>query len=174
MRKIIFAIIIISLGILFRTRWHLYPNMEFVTAATLLSAVYLGRKWAILVPIIIMGFSDYFIGNTNIFIFTWSGFILMGLMARNIAPWKNAVLASLFFYFWTNFGVWALDFYGMYSKDLSGLLRCYYMGLPFLRFNLVGNLIFVPLSFWVVEKAKIIFSVLCSRGSRGVLLKFWK
>lgn len=156
MKKIFFAIILISLGILFRTRWHLYPNVEFVTAATLLSAAYLGKRWGILVPIIIMAISDYFIGNTNIFIFTWSAYILIGLFSFQGKPWMKAITASLIFYFWTNFGVWALDSFGMYSKDLNGLLRAYYMGLPFLRFNLIGNIFFVSVSFWVVEKVKLI------------------
>lgn len=154
MRKILFALILVALGVLFRTRWHIYPNVEFVTAGTLLSAAYLGRKWAVLVPVAIMAISDYFIGNTNIFIFTWSAYILIGLLSRKRAPWQNAIFASLFFYIWTNFGVWALDSFGMYSKDLPGLLRSYYMGLPFLRFNLIGNIFFVSVSFWIVEKLK--------------------
>jgi len=102
MKKILFAIILIALGILFRTRWHLYPNVEFVTAATLLASVYLGRKWGILVPIVIMAISDSIIGNTNIFIFTWSAYILMGIFTKG-KPWMKAITASLFFFVWTNF-----------------------------------------------------------------------
>ncbi|GAH00568.1 unnamed protein product, partial [marine sediment metagenome] len=34
---------------------------------------------------------------------------------------------------------------GMYSYTLQGLTQCYIMGLPFLRTNLLGNLLFVPL-----------------------------
>lgn len=154
MRKIFFALLLIAFGVLFRTNWHLGPNVEFVTAATLISTVYLGRKFSILVPLTIMGISDFIIGNSSIFIFTWSAYILMGFFSRKRAPWLNSIFASLLFYFWTNFGVWALDSFWMYSKDLAGLMRCYYMGLPFLRFNLIGNLLFVSLSFWIVEKFK--------------------
>ena len=153
MKKIIFALIIIALAVLFRTSWHLYPNVEFVTAATLLSSVYLGRKWGMIVPIVIMAISDSIIGNTNIFMFTWSAYLLIGIIARG-KPWMKAITASMFFFVWTNFGVWALDSFGMYSKDLQGLLRCFYMGLPFLRFNLIGNIFFVSVSFWIVEKLK--------------------
>jgi hypothetical protein len=168
MKKIIFASIIVSLAVLFRTKWHIYPNVELVTAATLLASVYLGRKWGILVPIVIMAISDSIIGNTNIFIFTWSAYILMGLIARG-KPWMKAITASLFFFVWTNFGVWAMDSFGMYSKDLSGLLRCYFMGLPFLRFNLVGNLILVPVSFWLVERVRLFFvSWIWSRNRKQI------
>lgn len=160
MKKIIFAVLLISLGILFRTLWHVGPNIEFVTAATLLSTVYLGRKYSILVPLIIMVISDFIIGNTSIFVFTWSAYILIGLLSRNsksvLKQTGQGILAGLFFYLWTNFGVWALDSFGMYSKDLSGLVRTYVMGLPFLRFNLIGNLVFISTSFWIVEKVKSI------------------
>lgn len=157
MKKIFFAFLIIALGVLFRTKWHIWPNVEFVTAATMLSAVYLGRRWGIIVPLIIMGISDYVIGNTNIFIFTWSAYVLIGIFSKKFMAFgkiKSAVIASSIFYVWTNFGVWVLDSFGMYSKDLPGLLRSYYMGLPFLRFNLIGNIFFVSVSFWIVETLK--------------------
>lgn len=154
MRKFLFASILISLGILFRTLWHVYPNVEFVTAATLLTSCYLGKRYRLFVPFAIMFLSDLIIGNSNIFVFTWSGYMLIGLIFSGTKPLKNAIFASIFFYFWSNFGVWVMDGFGMYAKDLPGLLRCLYMGLPFLRFNLIGNLFFVSLSFFVVEKLK--------------------
>lgn len=63
--------------------------------------------------------------------------------------------ASLWFYLWTNFGVWLLDSWGMYPKTLAGLLESYWYGLPFLKLNLLGNFIFVPLSFTCVEILKL-------------------
>lgn len=60
-------------------------------------------------------------------------------------------MASLFFYFYTNFGVWFLDAFGMYPKTLTGLIECYVMGLPFLRLNLLGNLLFIPSTFILSE-----------------------
>lgn len=164
MKKVIFAILLIALGILFRTVWHVGPNVEFVTAATLLAVTYLGRKAGFLVPLVIMTVSDLIIGNTNIFIFTWSAYLMIGILNGALVKKKNVVIrqtlfgvvASLFFFLWTNFGVWALDSFGMYSKDLSGLVRAYFMGLPFLRFNLIGNLVFISTSFWIVEKVKSI------------------
>jgi len=35
----------------------------------------------------------------------------------------------------------------MYSKDLNGLLNSYFNAIPFLKNQLLGNLIFVPLIF---------------------------
>ena len=70
-------------------------------------------------------------------------------------PFKNsiklALISSVFFYLYTNFGWWLMS--GMYEHTLSGLVRCYYMAIPFFRNNLMGNLIFVPVGIYVVSKA---------------------
>jgi hypothetical protein len=161
--KSFLAITLVTLGIMFRTVWHLGPNVEFVTAATLISVFYLGRIWAIIVPFAIMAISDIFIGNTNIFIFTWSAYLVLGYLsylsnlghlrglAKILAATGLGISASIWFYLWTNFGVWLLDSWGMYPKTLSGLISCYIMAIPFLKYNLVGNLVFVPSTFILTE-----------------------
>ena len=165
MMKIIGAIFLVGLGVLFRTLWHVAPNVEYVTAASLLAGAYLGRKYAVLVPFLIMVLSDTLIGNTNIFIFTWSGYLLIGLISqigligKTGKIWRATglgIAASLFFYLYTNFGVWLLDSWEMYPRTLAGLIDCYIMGLPFLKLNLLGNLFFVPVSFGIVEGVKAV------------------
>jgi len=163
-RNIIFAVILIILGILFRTVWHLGPNVEFVTAATLLTASYIGGWWVLTVPLLIMLISDFLIGNTNIFVFTWSAYLVMGIVGKwgfknqkHILKFKIieatgfGLLASVWFYVWTNFGVWFLDSWGMYPKTLAGLIDCYILAIPFFKYNLIGNLLIVPVSFTAVE-----------------------
>lgn len=166
MSRFIFVAFLIAVGIGTRTIWHPGENIEFVTTASLLSASYLGLGWALFVPMCIMVITDLILGNTNIFIFTWSGYLVIGILGYlsnlNKLGGKTKILrasgvgvtASLWFYLWTNFGVWLLDSWGVYPKTLSGLAEAYWYGLPFLKNNLLGNLIFVPLSFFVVEKAK--------------------
>ncbi len=63
----------------------------------------------------------------------------------------GGLVATFWFYLWTNFGVWFLDSWGMYPKTLNGLILCYVNGLPFLRNQLVGNLIIVPVGFFIIE-----------------------
>lgn len=165
-RKIFFAFILVVIGIAFRTIWHVGDNIEFVTGSSLLAGAYLGLGWSMTVPLFIMMFSDKILGNSNIFVFTWSGYLFIGCLGylghlRNLKGKSRilratglGIIASLWFYIWTNFGVWLLDSWGMYPKTFIGLLESYWYGLPFLKFNLLGNLIFVPGSFFVVEKAK--------------------
>lgn len=159
--KIFWAIILIFLGVFFRTIGHVAPNVEYVTAASLLAGAYLGRKYAVLLPLVIMVLTDTVIGNTNIFIFTWSAYLLIGylgylgnLRGKIIKATGAGILATLFFYVWTNFGVWLLDSWGMYPRTFAGLMQSYLMGLPFLKMTLLSNLFFVPVSFGIVELAK--------------------
>ncbi len=166
--KIFGGIILIGLGLFFRTVGHIAPNIEYVTAASLLAGAYLGRKYAILVPLIIMVLSDTLIGNTNIFLFSWSAYLIIGLAGskylrpktKDLIPKATGlgITAALWFFLWTNFGVWALDSWGMYERNLSGLINSYFMGLPFLKLNLLGNLFFVPVSFGLVEMIKSFYA----------------
>lgn len=165
--KIVFVIILIILAIAERLWFDLGPNVELVTTATILTSIYLGKEYAIIVPLLILGFSDMFLGNTNIMLFTWSAFIVEGLftwwLARRVKFNNRKIIsklfcisgfgvgASLWFFLWTNFGVWFLDSWGMYPKTLSGLTLCYIAGLPFLKLNLLGNIIFIITASLMLE-----------------------
>ena len=158
-KKSLIAVGLVVLGVAGRTVFDLPPNVELVTLSCFLASVYLGGAFAVLVPLAIMIVSDMVIGNTQIFIFTWSAYIVVGLSALILRRYEKndvnlvsasalfTVPSSLFFYLWTNFGVW---YQGWYPPTLAGLIESYIMGLPFLKFNLVGNLIFVPLGFGLI------------------------
>ncbi len=162
-KKILAAALLITLGVAGRTVFDLPPNVELVTLSCFLASVYLGGAFSVLVPLAIMVVSDTAIGNTQIFIFTWSAYIVVGLSALILRRYKKndvnfvsastlfTIPTSLFFYLWTNFGVW---YQGWYPPTPVGLIESYVMGLPFLKFNLVGNLIFVPLGFGLIAVAR--------------------
>lgn len=166
-KKSIIAIFLIGLGLGERIFFNLGPNVELVTLSSFLASCYLGLPFAVIVPTAIMFISDSIIGNTEIVIFTWSAYALIGLTGLLLRRFKDsglklslfsipcALATSLFFYLWTNFGVW---YQGWYPPTLQGLLTSYIMGLPFLKYNLFGNLIFVPVGFTLVELSKIFLS----------------
>lgn len=161
--KLILTGILILSGILFRTFFHIGDNIEFVTSSTLLAGSFLGLSYSLLVPLTIMILSDLIIGNTNIFLFTWSGYFFIGCLSylsrlsdlergsKILHATGLGIIATLWFYLWTNFGVWFLDSWGMYPKTFAGLINAYLMGLPFLKYQLIGNLVLVPLSFIITE-----------------------
>lgn len=162
----VLGLIVLALGE--RLWFDLGPNVELVTLATFLAAFYIGKKAALIVPLVTLAISDIFLGNTSIMLFTWSayGVIALGavfirrlpkrLWTRISVATGGGVVASLWFYVWTNFGVWLLDSWGMYPKTFVGLIVCYINGLPFLRNQLGGNLLLIPLGFGMVEILKAI------------------
>ena len=157
--KNILLIILFVLAFGERVFFDMGPNFELVTTALILSSFYLGRRESLWIVFLIMLLSDLVIGNTNIFIFTWSGFLIPALFlnkSRNTSPLIKAlngtlagVTANLFFFIWTNFGVWLLS--GMYAKTTTGLLMSYINALPFLRYQLTSTLIFIPSAIILTE-----------------------
>jgi uncharacterized membrane protein len=148
-----------------RVLFDLGPNVELVTTTMLIAGFYLGIREGIALPFLVMMLSDLVIGTSPIFIFTWTGMVVPALVGglffqkqvkrRAFAKIKKGLVsglgANLFFYLWTNFGVWLLDSWGMYEKNLAGLINCYINGIPFLRIQIVGTLVFVCLGICLIE-----------------------
>lgn len=161
-QEIIFAICAIVLGVLTRTIFDLGINIEMITGFGIACGFFFkNKKLAYAVPLLSMFFSDLVIKNTYIYLFTWSGFLcgpFIGTVLRALINNKESkfafgiigsqlagIISTLFFFVWTNFGVWLIG--NMYSKDFSGLALSYVNAIPFLNNQLVGNLIIVPLVF---------------------------
>jgi|SRR5680860_226625 len=166
-KKIAFVILLIAMAVGWRIvnfNYHIAPNLEIVTAVSVLAAVTLGFRAAIIVPITTMIVSDLIIGNSSIYIATWSSFAIIGVFAvllkkLNQKPKAQilysvgfAAASSFFFFIVTNFGVWAQ---GWYPATFAGLMESYTMAIPFYRTMLIGNLIIVPstIAIWQVVRA---------------------
>ncbi len=166
--KIIFSTFIIILGITFRIFLNEkigIPNFEAITALSLLSGSFLGGIYGALIPLLIMFFSDIYFGNNLVYRFTWSAFIIIGILGNIVKGSSKyyylkitglGVFSVLFFYLWTNFGWWMIS--GMYPMNFQGLTQCYIAGLPFLKNQLSSALIFTPILasvfFWVLNLIK--------------------
>lgn len=149
-----FIYLLFLLAFIERVFYDLGPNFELITAASVLGAYYLNRKTLVLILLTTIATTDLIMGNTNIALFTWSGFLIPAIASSHFlkGKFKNqlftgtgaGIVFNLFFYLWTNFGVWLLDSWGMYSNDFSGLLSSYVNALPFLRFSITSTAIFIP------------------------------
>lgn len=157
------AVAVVGLAVLWRlVRADLGapPNLELITAATFFAAVLLRHRAAVLVPFAAAAVSDALLGNTSILVFTWTAWAVIGLgalLVRRTAGWTRFGAAlglgaggSLWFFLWTNFGVWLQARGTFYAPGLDGLMASYVAGLPFFRTMLLGNLVLVPLAAGVV------------------------
>jgi hypothetical protein len=73
-------------------------------------------------------------------------YVLLGrLLVGSRSLWRIVavtLIGSLQFFLITNFGVWCNSFgfpTPMYPQTLAGLIECYTMGLPFLKYTLIGD-----------------------------------
>lgn len=162
--KRMFWVILFIIAFLERVVFDLGPNIELVTTVMLLSGAYLGRKYSLWLTFLVMLTTDLIIGNSNIFTFTWSGFLIPAFITSGIFSKQklsgvrhvslgtiSGISSTAFFFLWTNFGVWLLS--SMYPKTQAGLLMSYINALPFLRLQAISTLIFVPLGFLLTEAA---------------------
>ena len=155
-KKISIIALLITVAVAWRIVNHKYsiaPNLEIVTAVSVLAAIIIGFSGAVIVPLGSMIVSDLFIGNSSIFVFTWGSFAAIGLLALllrklNTKPKAQiatsfifAISSSFLFFIVTNFGVWLQ---GWYPPTLDGLLTCFALAIPFYRTMLTGNIILVP------------------------------
>ena len=103
-KNILLIICLITVAVAWRIINHNYqiaPNLELVTVVSVLAAVTLSWRAALIVPITAMIISDIVIGNSSIFMFTWGTFAVIGVGAvllrkLNDKP-KMQILSSLGF-----------------------------------------------------------------------------
>lgn len=166
-------IILFLAAFLERTVIDLGPNIELLTTSMILSAFFLGRKRSFWLTLLVIVSTDRLLGNSNIILFTWSGFLIPALFTsplikKYVHGNKFSILNSLkivfagiftniFFYIWSNFGVWMLDSWGLYTKNLQGLVMCYINALPFLKNQMISTLIFIPAGIVGIKHIPILY-----------------
>lgn len=147
---------ILLIGIIGRLIPH-PANMTPLLGVSLLAGSTLPRKYALSTILLILLLSDVLLSIINHYalfgswsFFTYSGYLLItaiGLKIQkiNLNNLKLVLALSLFYWLWTNFGVWLLS--DLYIKSVAGFVACYTAALPFLRNALVGDLLWYLLIF---------------------------
>ncbi|MDD4901174.1 MAG: hypothetical protein PHS62_03660 [Patescibacteria group bacterium] len=148
MKKLLPAFILIVLGI--GARFLPHPaNFAPIGAIAIFSGIYLPKKWALVLPLAAMFFSDFFLGFyvLPIMLSVYGGFVIMGLIGLWVRSNKKlatvlggTILGSVIFYLLTNGAVWA--FGSLYAHNFAGLLQSYIMAIPFFRNSLLGDLFY--------------------------------
>jgi hypothetical protein len=86
----------------------------------------------------------------------------MGLLLRNrvgpVSVLSVAFANATIFFILSNFGVWLSELNG-YAMNLSGLLECYYMGIPFFGNSVAGDVFYASLFFGIYHAFMTAFRV---------------
>ncbi|KAA0014859.1 MAG: hypothetical protein FE041_01580 [Thermoplasmata archaeon] len=180
MKKFVTALSLIALGVLARLYFHHFlpsaPNIYITIAGiqqpvfipgdvffmiaiiSLIAGRYLGGYFAFVVPFSTMMITDVFIGNNFIFLFTWSGFALMGMFGLLMQKHSFSkfiafsIPAIIVYDLWTNFGWWMGGYYG---HNLHGLLLCYILAIPFMLWHLISTMLVLPVFALPFEKISL-------------------
>lgn len=162
--EFIIVLFFIFLGAGFRLIPHA-PNFTPIAAMALFGGVYLSKKTAFILPLSAMFVSDFFLGfyEFKIMAAVYGSFLFcvaLGLWLKKNKNWKyilgSSFLTASIFFFVTNFAVFA--FTPWYAKTFSGFLQCYFMALPFLKNNLMGDIFYTTVFFGAYELSKVLIS----------------
>jgi hypothetical protein len=123
--------------------WNFTP----VIALALFSGVYLKKKQAIVLPLLLLVVTDMILGFHETIFFTWGSIVLIAVIGLWIRKNKNfkrvlggGIASAILFYVITNFGVWFMM--NMYPKTLAGLVECYVAAIPYFRNTMVSTFIY--------------------------------
>ncbi len=148
-------------------------NFTAIAAIALFGGVYLEKRFAVVIPILAMLISDYFIGFYSGMYWVYGSFVLIGLIGVWLRNHKKPLyilggtfVSSIVFFVITNFGVWMTPV-SMYAPTWAGLLECYGLAIPFFRNTLSGDLFFVAVMFASYEGLLIVLKK--ERTERSVI-----
>ena len=130
------------------------PNFTPIIAVALISGYFFKNiNLSLLILLVAMLLSDLFIGFYENMIFVYASLLLITFVFHKISKkinFKNLFIycftGSLIFFIFSNFGVWALGSPGVldvaYERNLSGLVECYILAIPFFGNTFLSTLIF--------------------------------
>ena len=131
------------------------PNFTPLIAAAMLSSYFFKNTYmSLFVLVISMILSDLIIGFYSSYFLVYFSLIVIivafSKMNKNI-NFKNLFLygisSSLIFFLITNFGVWA--FGSLYEKNLTGLISCYILAIPFFTNTVLSTVFYSYTAFFL-------------------------
>ena len=141
------------------------PNFTPILGMAVFSGAIISKRViAYLVPLAAMLLSDLYLGfhaSVPIIYFSLAVCVLIGTFIEARVSILNSFLSIslgvLVFFLITNFMVWYGS--GMYEASISGLMTCYFMGLPFVQNTFISSLLYGMGAFLIYDiiNKRIIF-----------------
>ena len=133
------------------------PNFTPILGMAVFSGAIISKRiFAYLVPLLAMLLSDLYLGfhaSMPIIYFSLAICVLIGTFIEARATILNSFLSIslgvLAFFLITNFMVWYGS--GMYEYSISGLMTCYFMGLPFVQNTFISSILYGMGAFLIYD-----------------------
>lgn len=155
--KILISILLVATGVATRLLPHAW-NFAPIAGIALFAGAYLGKRYAIILPLVALFLGDVFIGfyEWQLVMSVYGSFLLIGIISGLLQKHKNlfnvvslSLSSSIIFFLLTNWTVW--QFSPWYEKSVMGLIECYTMALPFFRGTVLGDMFYVGIFFGAYE-----------------------
>lgn len=167
---LIFIVVVGSLRIMNVAEFTAWSNFTSIGAMALFGGAYFNQRWkAFAFPLLTLFLGDLII-HTVIFDGKYEGrpliylafalIVLIGILVIKKISVKNISFASLFstlsFWLIADFAVWMSGGTDIrtqlpLSRDISGLLQCYWQGFPYMINFLLGTLFYSAIMFGLFE-----------------------
>ena len=133
------------------------PNFTPILGMAVFSGAIISRRLiAYLIPLAAMLLSDLYLGlhsSIPIIYFSLAVCVLIGTFIEPRVSILNSFLGIslgvLVFFLITNFMVWYGS--GMYEYSISGLMTCYFMGLPFVQNTFISSILYGMGAFLIYD-----------------------
>ena len=133
------------------------PNFTPILGMAVFSGAIISRRLvAYSIPLAAMFLSDLYLGlhsSIPIIYFSLAVCVLIGTFIEARVTILNSILSISFgvlaFFLITNFMVWYGS--GMYESSISGLLTCYFMGLPFVQNTFISSILYGMGAFLIYD-----------------------
>lgn len=153
------ALVFLLIFLAAMSRLVIHPfNFTPIIAMSIFAGFYINKKYFVIVPLLAMFVSDFFIGFYDfklmfpVYLSIAIAFFIAHVM-RNNKKWYvifgTSVSSSIIFFILTNLAVWY--FSGWYLQNFIGLQECFVAAIPFFRNSLVGDLFYSFLFFGAYE-----------------------
>ncbi len=133
------------------------PNFTPILGMAVFSGAIINHKlFAYIIPLAAMLLSDLYLGfhaSMPIIYFSLAVCVLIGTFIEARVSILNSFLSIslgvLAFFLITNFMVWYGS--GIYESSISGLMTCYFMGLPFVQNTFISSILYGMGAFFIYD-----------------------
>ena len=164
LKKEIFPISLILILALSRLMPHPDNFTPIIALAIMSSYFFRNVNFSYTVMLFSMLLADFFIGFYSHMLFVYLSLFLIVLIFFKISKkinYKNLFIFSFFgsvvFFLISNFGVWFVG--NLYERNMSGLIECYFMAIPFFKNTIISTLIFSYSSLIIYKSSNKYFAI---------------
>tara|TARA_Y100000992_G_scaffold276285_1_gene220382 strand:- start:404 stop:895 length:492 start_codon:yes stop_codon:yes gene_type:complete len=146
--KVVFGLVI--LAVITRLLPH-PPNFAPITSIALFTGFHFtNKRLALFIPILCMFLTDLYIGLHSLIPIIYSAFVFISFIGfkTNSLSFLTVLGASISFFLISNLGVW----YFSYPQNLSGLITCFTLAIPFFINSLAGDLFYTSVLQFSYQK----------------------